>query len=218
MNIILLGPPGAGKGTQAVMLAEKYGITHISTGDMFRAAIKQETELGLKVKAIMDQGGLVPDDLTVALVRERLAQPDCEKGFLLDGFPRTLAQAEALMKMLAETNRKLDAAVNIEVPNDVLMNRMTGRRMCSQCGASYHIVFNPPKNASQCDICSGELYQRSDDSADTVKNRLEVYEQQTEPLITYYLYQGLLKTVNGNQNLELVFNDICKSLGMASAS
>lgn len=216
MNIILLGPPGAGKGTQAAMLVEKFGITHISTGDMFREAIKQGRELGLQVKAIMEKGQLVPDELTVAVVRERLAQPGCEKGFLLDGFPRTIPQAKALMDILADMNRSLYAAVNIEVPDDVLMNRMTGRRICRQCGASYHVKFNPPKQLSECDTCGGELYQRSDDSKETVVNRLAVYAQQTEPLVAYYLHQGLLKTINGNQSLPEVFDIICKSLNDAA--
>lgn len=212
MNIIILGPPGAGKGTQAKMLVEKFGIPHISTGDMFRAAIKQGTELGLKAKAVMDAGQLVPDELTIGIVRERLAEPDCEQGFLLDGFPRTIPQADALAEILTGLNRSLDAAINIEVPNDVLMPRMTGRRICRQCGASYHIEFNPPKQPGKCDLCTGELYQRSDDSEETVANRLVVYAQQTEPLVTYYLHRGLLKTINGNQSLQEVFDDICQSL------
>lgn len=208
MNIIIMGPPGAGKGTQAKMLIREFEIPHISTGDMFRAAIKQGTELGLKAKAVMDAGQLVPDELTIGIVRERLANSDCEKGFLLDGFPRTIPQAEALMKILAGLNRSLDAAINVEVPNDVLMPRMTGRRICRQCGATYHIKFNPPKELSQCDQCAGELYQRSDDSEETVANRLAVYTQQTEPLLAYYQQQGLLLTVNGNQEMLKVFGDI----------
>ncbi len=212
MNIIIMGPPGAGKGTQAAMIIKEFGIPHISTGDMFRAAIKQGTELGLKAKAVMDAGQLVPNELTIGIVRERLAEPDCEKGFLLDGFPRTIPQAEALKEILAGLNRSLDAAINVEVPNDVLLPRMTGRRICRQCGATYHIKFNPPKQTSQCDQCAGELYQRSDDSEETVANRLAVYAQQTEPLVGYYLHQGLLKTINGNQELSEVFDDICKSL------
>lgn len=212
MNIIILGPPGAGKGTQAKMFVEKFGIPHISTGDMFRAAINQKTELGLKAKVVMDAGQLVPDKITIGIVRERLAEPDCEQGFLLDGFPRNIPQADALNEILAGLNQTLDAVVNIEVPNDVLMPRMTGRRICRECGASYHIEFNPPKKPSQCDLCTGELYQRSDDSEKTVANRLVVYGQQTEPLVTYYLHRGLLKTINGNQSMQEVFDDICRSL------
>jgi adenylate kinase len=212
MNIIIMGPPGAGKGTQAKMLIEKYRIPHISTGDMFRAAIKQGTELGLKAKAVMDAGQLVPDELTIGIVRERLAEPDCENGFLLDGFPRTIPQAEALREILAGLNRSLDAAINVEVSNDILLPRMTGRRICRQCGVSYHINFNPPKTPSKCDQCSGELYQRSDDSEETVANRLAVYAKQTQPLVEYYCHRGLLKTVNGDQAMQEVFHAICKRL------
>jgi len=212
MNIILMGPPGAGKGTQAKMLVKEIGVPHISTGDMFRAAIKQGSELGMKAKAVMDAGQLVSDKLTIAIVRERLAESDCEPGFLLDGFPRTIPQADALNEILAGLHRSLDAAVNIEVANDVLIPRMTGRRICRQCGASYHIQFNPPQQALRCDLCGGELYQRSDDSEKTVASRLAVYEQQTNPLVAYYLHRGLLKTINGNQNLQEVFADICRSL------
>jgi adenylate kinase len=212
MNIILMGPPGAGKGTQAKMLVKEIGVPHISTGDMFRAAIKQGAELGMKAKAVIDGGQLVPDKLTIAIVRERLAESDCEPGFLLDGFPRTIPQADALNEILAGLHRSLDAAVNIEVANDVLIPRMTGRRICRQCGASYHIQFNPPQQALRCDLCGGELYQRSDDSEKTVASRLAVYEQQTNPLVAYYLHRGLLKTINGNQNLQEVFADICRSL------
>ena len=212
MNIIFMGPPGAGKGTQAKMLVKEIGVPHISTGDMFRAAIKQGAELGMKAKAVIDGGQLVPDKLTIAIVRERLAESDCEPGFLLDGFPRTIPQADALNEILAGLHRSLDAAVNIEVANDVLIPRMTGRRICRQCGASYHIQFNPPQQALRCDLCGGELYQRSDDSEKTVASRLAVYEQQTNPLVAYYLHRGLLKTINGNQNLQEVFADICRSL------
>lgn len=212
MNIILLGPPGAGKGTQAAKLVKQFDIPHISTGDMFRAAIKQGSELGLEAKAVMDAGQLVPDELTIAIVRERLAEPDCERGFLLDGFPRTVPQADALEQILAGLNRSLDAVINIEVPDDVLMPRMTGRRICKQCGATYHTRFNPPKESGKCDQCGGELYQRSDDSEETVNNRLAVYARQTEPLVAYYLHRGSLKTINGNQSLQRVFADICGGL------
>ena len=212
MNIIILGPPGAGKGTQAEMLIKEFGMPHISTGDMFRAAIKQGTELGIKAKAIMDAGQLVPDALTIDIVKERLAARDCDWGFLLDGFPRTLTQADALEVTLECMGRRLDAAINIAVANEELMARMVGRRICRQCGATYNVQFNAPKEADKCDKCGGELYQRSDDSEDTVANRLKVYTQQTEPLLAYYQQQGLLKTVNGNQEIAKVFSDICSSL------
>ncbi len=212
MNIVLLGPPGSGKGTQAQMLVKQFQIPHISTGDMFRAAIKQGTELGLKAKAVMDAGQLVPDELTIGIVSERLAEADCEQGFLLDGFPRTIPQADALTDILNGMERNLDAAINIEVPDDVLIPRMTGRRVCRQCGATYHIEFNPPQVASRCDSCSGELYQRSDDTEDTVASRLTVYARQTQPLVDYYCHRGLLKTINGNQNLKVVFKQICSRL------
>lgn len=212
MNIILLGPPGAGKGTQAEILVDHYKIPHISTGDMFRAAIRQGTELGLKAKEIMDSGQLVPDELTVGIVKDRLAEPDCEKGFLLDGFPRTIPQAEALTVIMKDLKRKLDAVINIEVPSDVIMPRMTGRRVCRKCGATYHIIFNKPKSPMKCDVCGGELYQRSDDSEETVAQRLKVYAQQTEPLVSYYYHRGLLRTINGDQIHTLVFNDICRRL------
>jgi adenylate kinases len=212
MNVVLLGPPGSGKGTQAQMLVKQFRIPHISTGDMFRAAIKQGTELGLQAKAVMDRGQLVPDELTIGIVRERLAEADCEKGFLLDGFPRTIPQADALNEILNGSKRSLDAAINIEVPDDVLIPRMTGRRVCRQCGATYHIEFNPPQVASQCDSCCGELYQRSDDTENTVASRLEVYARQTQPLVDYYCHRKLLKTINGNQNLMIVFNQICSRL------
>jgi adenylate kinase len=212
MNLILMGAPGAGKGTQADYIERKYWIPHISTGDMFRAAIRFGTDLGLQAKALMDAGQLVPDEVTIGIVRERLAERDCAKGFLLDGFPRTIAQAEALDKILAKWNKSLDAVINIEVPDEVLSLRLTGRRTCSQCGATYHIQLNPPRNASQCDICSGEIQQRSDDREDTVAERLAVYARQTRPLTEYYARRGLLKTINGDQSLDAVFNDIVKSL------
>jgi adenylate kinase len=212
MNIILLGPPGAGKGTQAEGLVRKYWIPHISTGDMFRAAIKHGTELGLQAKAVIDAGQLVSDDLTISIVRERLAEVDCEKGFLLDGFPRTIRQADALAEILAEKNRRIEAVINIEVPDEVLSPRLTGRRICRQCGATYHMQFRPPQQACQCDICSGELLQRSDDREDTVADRLAVYAQQTQPLVDYYSQRGVLKTISGDQDPDQVFNDICISL------
>ncbi|NPV27013.1 MAG: adenylate kinase [Firmicutes bacterium] len=213
MNIILMGPPGAGKGTQAAMLVSRFGIPHVSTGDMFRAAMKQGTELGLQAKAYMEAGQLVPDDVTIGIVRDRLSASDCAAGFLLDGFPRTVSQADALAETLDQLGRRLDAVINIEVPSEVLYARLTGRRICRQCGATYHVEFNPPAKPGVCDQCGGELYQRSDDTGNTVANRLEVYTRQTEPLITYYRQQGILRTINGNQALEKVFNDICLSLG-----
>ncbi len=207
MNIILMGPPGAGKGTQAEMLVNQFGIPHISTGDMFREAIKQGTKLGLKAKAVMDAGQLVTDEVTIGIVRERLAAADCNNGFLLDGFPRTIRQAVALDKILSGMNRKLDAAINVEVPDEILLQRLTGRLICRQCAATYHLQYNPPKE-SACHQCGGELYQRSDDSEATVSKRLEVYKNQTEPLVVFYSHQGVLKTINGNQDLIKVFDDI----------
>ncbi|MGC7871505.1 adenylate kinase [Desulfosporosinus sp. SYSU MS00001] len=213
MKIILMGGPGAGKGTQANPLVEKFHFPHISTGDMFRAAIKEGTALGLKAKSYMDAGGLVPDEVTIGIVAERLAQPDCAEGFLLDGFPRTLAQGNALNEILDRLGMKLDGVINIEVAEDVLIPRLTGRRVCRKCGASYHMVFNPPQQEGVCGQCGGELYQRSDDTVETAKNRLNVYNQQTEPLINFYQQQGLLKRINGDQPIDKVFADILKALG-----
>ncbi|AET65984.1 adenylate kinase family protein [Desulfosporosinus orientis DSM 765] len=212
MKIILMGGPGAGKGTQASPLVERFKFPHISTGDMFRAAIKEGTALGLKAKSYMDAGGLVPDEVTIGIVEERLAQPDCKDGFLLDGFPRTLAQGRALADILDRLGMKLDGVINIEVAEDVLIPRLTGRRICRQCGASYHMVFNPPKVEGVCE-CGGELYQRSDDTVETAKNRLNVYNTQTEPLIAFYEEKGLLKRINGDQPIDKVFQDILKALG-----
>lgn len=212
MNLILMGPPGAGKGTQAKYIERKYWIPHISTGDMFRTAIRFGTDLGRQAKALMDAGQLVPDEVTIGIVRERLVERDCARGFLLDGFPRTIAQAETLDKILANWDRKLDAVINIEVPEQLLILRLSGRRGCSQCGATYHTSFNPPQNGSQCDICGGEVIQRSDDREDTVAERLAVYAKQTKPLTEYYAQRGLLRTINGAQSLDRVFSDIVKSL------
>lgn len=213
MNLILMGLPGAGKGTQAEQIVEKYGIPHISTGDMFRAAIKEGTELGLKAKSFMDNGALVPDEVTIGIVRERLAQDDCAKGFLLDGFPRTVAQAEALENLLSELDRQLDYVINIDVNKDLLMKRLTGRRICKECGATYHLVFNPPAVEGKCDKCGGELYQRSDDNEATVSNRLEVNIKQTQPLLDFYGARGYLKTINGDQDITKVFADIDALIG-----
>lgn len=212
MRAILMGPPGAGKGTQAADLVKKYQIPHISTGDMFRAAIKSGTALGLKAKEYMDAGQLVPDEVTIGIVAERLAEDDCSKGFLLDGFPRTVPQADALDKILKDLNMELDGVINIEVPEDKLIERLTGRRICRKCGATYHLVFNPPTAENVCDQCSGELYQRSDDTLETAKNRLQVYNDQTQPLIDYYRQKGYLKEINGDQDIAKVLQDIEKAL------
>lgn len=212
MRAILMGPPGAGKGTQAVALVERFRIPHISTGDMFRAAIKAGTPLGLKAKEYMDAGSLVPDEVTIGIVAERLAESDCSKGFLLDGFPRTVAQANALSEILANLKMNLDGVINIEVDEEKLLERLTGRRICRQCGATYHLVFNPPAK-DVCDKCGGELYQRSDDTLETAKNRLQVYNQQTQPLIQFYKETGLLREINGDQEIDKVLQDILEALG-----
>ncbi|GAB4269657.1 adenylate kinase [Thermincola ferriacetica] len=212
MKLMIMGPPGAGKGTQAEVLVKELNITHISTGDMFRAAIKEGTEMGKKAKEYMDKGQLVPDEVVVGMVKDRLSQPDCEKGFLLDGFPRTIAQAEALSKTLDEMGIKLDGVINIEVPREKLLARLTGRRVCKSCGASYHVLFNPPEKEGVCNNCGGELYQRSDDNEETVNNRLDVYEEQTQPLIDYYKEKGLLININGDQPIDKVLADILAAL------
>ncbi|MGG4166924.1 adenylate kinase [Rossellomorea vietnamensis] len=213
MNIVLMGLPGAGKGTQAEKIVDKYGIPHISTGDMFRAAIKEGTELGLKAKSFMDNGDLVPDEVTIGIVRERLSKEDCEKGFLLDGFPRTVAQAEALENILADLGKKTNYVININVDKDILMERLTGRRICKECGATYHLVFNPPTEEGVCDRCGGELYQRADDNEETVQNRLDVNIKQTQPLLAYYEDKGYLKNIDGQQDIHRVFDDIDELLG-----
>lgn len=212
MNIIMLGPPGAGKGTQAQMLAEKYGIPQISTGDMLRAAVAEGTELGKKAKEYMDKGQLVPDEVVIGIVKERLSKPDCEKGFILDGFPRTVAQAEALDKMLAEMGKKIDYVINIVVPDEEILKRLTGRRTCRKCGAMYHVIYNPPKVEGVCDKCGGELYQRDDDKEETIKNRLSVYHSQTAPLIEYYRKKGVLVDIDGTKDIKSIFEDICAVL------
>ncbi|RSD21519.1 adenylate kinase [Mesobacillus subterraneus] len=213
MNLVLMGLPGAGKGTQADKIVGKYNIPHISTGDMFRAAIKEGTELGLQAKSFMDKGELVPDEVTIGIVRERLSKADCEKGFLLDGFPRTVAQAEALDTMLADLGKKIDYVINIDVDQSILMERLTGRRICKNCGATYHLVFNPPAKEGVCDRCGGELYQRADDNAETVENRLEVNIQQTKPLLNFYEDKGYLRNINGQQDINVVFAEIEELLG-----
>ena len=212
MKIIMLGAPGAGKGTQAELIAEKYNIPHISTGDIFRSNIKNGTELGKKAKSYMDQGLLVPDELTCDLVADRIVADDCANGFILDGFPRTIPQAHALDTVLAKMNTAMDFAINVDVPDEVIVSRMGGRRVCS-CGATYHVEFNPPKVSGICDVCGKELYIRDDDQPQTVQKRLDVYHENTQPLIDYYEKQGILKTVDGTQNMEKVFADITDLLG-----
>jgi adenylate kinase len=208
VNLVLMGLPGAGKGTQAEKIVEKYGIPHISTGDMFRAAMKEGTELGLQAKSFMDKGELVPDEVTIGIVRERLSKDDCQKGFLLDGFPRTVPQADALENLLVDLNRKIDYVININVDKSILMERLTGRRICKNCGATYHLVFNPPAKVDTCDRCGGELYQRADDNAETVLNRLEVNIKQSKPLLDFYEVQGYLRTIDGQQDINKVFVEI----------
>jgi len=213
MKIVLLGPPGAGKGTQAEVLVKKLLLPHISTGDMFRAAIKSNTPLGIEAKSYMDKGALVPDAITIGIIAERIQQDDCREGFLLDGFPRTVAQAEALDVLLQKKDSAIDAVLNISVPDEQLIARLTGRRICKACGTIYHLLYNPPKSEGICDACGGDLYQRSDDQEDTVRNRLSVYEAQTAPLIAYYQAQGLLHTINGDKPIPEVMRDLGKALG-----
>lgn len=203
-----MGLPGAGKGTQAEKIVEEFGIPHISTGDMFRAAMKEGTELGLQAKSYMDKGELVPDEVTIGIVRERLSKDDCKKGFLLDGFPRTVPQAEALENILADLERKIDYVINIDVDKSILMERLTGRRICKNCGATYHLVFNPPAKEGVCDRCGGELYQRADDNAETVNNRLEVNIKQAQPLLDFYEAKGYLRTLDGQRDISVVFAEI----------
>lgn len=217
MRIILLGPPGAGKGTQAALMVQKMSVPHISTGDIFRKAIGEGTPLGVKAKSYIDQGQLVPDEVTIGIVRERIAQADCQAGFLLDGFPRTVAQAEALDAILSDMGISLDAVINMDVPHQLLMDRLTGRRICKSCGTAYHLEFNPPPAAGVCGKCGGELYQRSDDTAETVGSRLTVYENQTAPLIAYYGEKGLLRKVPGDGPIDQVLTAIGKSLGRSWA-
>ena len=213
MKLLIMGRPGAGKGTQAVNIREYYNIPHISTGDMFRAAIKNQTKLGLEAKSYMDKGALVPDEVTIGIVKARLLEDDCKKGFLLDGFPRTIAQAEALDAFLKENGIQLDAVLDVNVPAEILVRRMVGRRICKTCGATYHVEFNPSKVEGICDNCGSPLIQRADDTEDTAKNRLSVYDNQTAPLLDFYKKQNILKTVNGDQPLDKVFDDIKSVLG-----
>lgn len=208
MNIILMGLPGAGKGTQASEIVKKFPIPHISTGDMFRKAIKDETDLGKEAKSYMDRGELVPDEVTVGIVKERISEDDAKKGFLLDGFPRTIDQAEALNDIMSELGRNIDLVINIEVPEEELMNRLTGRRICEKCGTTYHLVFNPPKVDGICDIDGGKLYQREDDNPETVSNRLNVNVKQSKPILEYYNEKGVLKNIDGAKDIDDVTKDV----------
>ena len=212
MHILLMGPPGAGKGTQAAELVKEFAIPHISTGDMFRAAIKEGTALGREAKGYMDQGKLVPDSVTIGIVRERLAKDDCKKGFILDGFPRTVEQADALDGILKDLGLSLTRVLNINVPAADLIERATGRRICKKCGATYHVKFNPPKKEGVCDACGGDLFQRADDTAETMKNRLSVYEASTKPLIDYYEKAGVYTEVDGRQAIDKVTADLISAL------
>ena len=212
MKIIMLGAPGAGKGTQAKMIAEKYGIPHISTGDIFRANIKNATELGMEAKKSMDEGKLVPDELTVKILLDRVAQDDCKNGYVLDGFPRTIPQAEVLTAALEKMNDAVDFAIDVNVPDENIVNRMSGRRACLTCGATYHIVHIPPKQEGICDKCGSALVLRDDDKPETVLNRLKVYHDQTQPLIDYYTEKGILKTVDGTKDMQEVFEQIVSIL------
>lgn len=213
MKIIMLGAPGAGKGTQAKKIADKYGIPHISTGDIFRANIKGGTELGMKAKSYMDQGQLVPDDVTIGMLLDRISEADCANGYVLDGFPRTIPQAESLTKALGGRGEKMDYAIDVDVPDEAIVNRMAGRRACLACGATYHIVYNAPKTEGVCDVCGEKLVLRDDDKPETVQKRLTVYHDQTQPLIEYYHKAGILVTVDGTKDLNEVFADIVNVLG-----
>lgn len=208
MKIIMLGAPGAGKGTQAIQIADKYGIPHISTGDIFRANIKGQTELGMEAKQYMDKGQLVPDELTVRILLDRVAKDDCKNGYVLDGFPRTIPQAEVLTDAVSKMNDKIDFAIDVEVPDENIIKRMSGRRACLKCGATYHIEHVPPKTEGICDACGSELVQREDDKPETVRERLNVYHAQTQPLIDYYKKQGILHEVDGTKDMQEVFADI----------
>ncbi|MDR5650138.1 adenylate kinase [Staphylococcus nepalensis] len=212
MNIILMGLPGAGKGTQASEIVKKFPIPHISTGDMFRKAIKDETDLGKEAKSYMDRGELVPDEVTVGIVKDRISEDDAKKGFLLDGFPRTIEQAKALSEIMQELDRTIDAVINIEVPEEELMNRLTGRRICGKCGTTYHLVFNPPKVDGICDIDGGKLYQREDDNPETVANRLNVNVKQSKPILEYYDNENVLKNIDGSKDIKEVTSDVIEIL------
>ena len=213
MNLMLMGLPGAGKGTQAERIVDEYKIPHISTGDIFRAAMKNETPMGLEAKKYINKGELVPDEVTNGIVKERLAQDDTNVGFLLDGFPRNVSQAQHLDAFLKEANIALDKVVNIEVDKEILVGRAVGRRICKSCGATYHVEFNPSKENGVCDVCQGELYQRADDNEETVSKRIQVYLDETKPLVDYYSSQGIIANINGQQSIEKVFEDIVNALG-----
>jgi len=212
MRLILFGPPGAGKGTQASRISSKYGILHISTGDILRAAVKEGTGLGRLAKSYMDKGDLVPDEVVIGIIKERIRKPDSREGFMLDGFPRTIPQAEALDRMLTEEGLKIGAVISIEVDDEEIVRRITGRRVCEKCGAMYHITYDPPKNAGYCDKCSGKLFQRDDDSEEVIRRRLQVYRSQTEPLKEYYRKAGILKGIQGMGTVDEVFGGIQKIL------
>jgi len=212
MKLILLGPPGAGKGTQAKMLTDKFSIPQISTGDILRAAVKEGTPMGIKAKGFMDAGGLVPDEVVIGIVRERLQQDDCRNGFILDGFPRTVAQADALQLNLQELGRELDRVISLEVDAEALVERLTGRRTCKSCGRGYHVKFDPPQQADRCDACGGELFQRDDDREATIRKRLDVYREQTEPLTSYYRSAGLLFQLDGMQEIGSVQTQLLAAL------
>lgn len=213
MNIVLLGPPGSGKGTQAKFITEEFHIPHISTGDIFRKNIKDQTALGKKAKEYIDKGLLVPDEVTVAIVEDRLKEDDCKSGFLLDGFPRTVFQADALENVLKSMGKSLEHVINIEVSKDALVERLTGRRVCPSCGASFHIAFNPPKEDNKCDYCKADLVHRADDTLETVNSRLNVYEEQTKPLINYYVNKNIIRNIDGQRDMKVVFGDIASILG-----
>lgn len=214
MKIIMLGAPGAGKGTQAIKIAEKYKIPHISTGDIFRANIKGGTKLGMEAKAFMDQGLLVPDEITIGMLMDRIKEADCKNGYVLDGFPRTIPQAESLKEALASRSESIDYAININIPDEKIISRMGGRRVCLNCGATYHVTSNPPRKEGICDVCGQTLVQREDDKPETVRKRLEVYYDQTEPLINYYKNAGVLKEVDGTQEMDVTFLSITAILGV----
>ena len=212
MKLILLGPPGAGKGTQATMLTEKFGIPQISTGDILRAAVKEGTPMGLKAKSFMDAGGLVPDEVVIGIVKERLQKPDCDTGFILDGFPRTVPQADALSYNLKDLGKERDAFVSLEFDVEALVERLTGRRTCKECGRGFHISFDPPKVDAVCDVCGGELIQRDDDKEETIRKRLDVYNEQTSPLVDYYADAGLLQALDGMQQIDVVQKQMLDAL------